>query len=77
MSKYLLILLWVGFMAVAAPVLGARRQELVMGKPEQRLRPGFAILVFAPVVWMAATRGYIADSPLSSMGQKNMRGEWH
>ena len=45
MSKYLLILLWVGFMAVAAPVLGAQRQELVMGKPEQRLRPGFAILV--------------------------------
>lgn len=43
MSKYLLILLWVGFMAVAAPFLGARRQELVMGKPEQRLRPGFAI----------------------------------
>lgn len=62
MSKYLLILLWVGFMAVAAPVLGAQRQELVMGKPEQRLRPGFAILVFAPVVWMAATRGYIADT---------------
>ena len=48
MSKYLLILLWVGFMAVAAPVLGAQRQELVMGKPEQRLRPGFAILVY----WM-------------------------
>lgn len=35
-------------MAVAAPVLGAQRQELVMGKPEQRLRPGFAILVY----WM-------------------------
>lgn len=71
MSKYLLILLWVGFMAVAAPVLGARRRELVMGKPEQRLRPRFAILVFAPVVWMAATRGYIADSLLSSKLQKN------
>lgn len=59
-------------MAVAAPVLGAQRQELVMGKPEQRLRPGFAILVFAPVVWMAATRGYIADSLLSSKLQKKL-----
>ena len=60
--KYVLILVWIGFMAIVAK--GQYRQEYdeLTGEYVWRVTPVFAIIVMIPVIWMAATREYIADT---------------
>lgn len=77
MSQYVLILIWLAAMGILVSVIPVERYENVLGKKEVRATWMFAICTFIPVLLMAAVRKNIGDSPLSSMGQKNMRGEWH
>ena len=64
MSKYIWILIWIGLVALLAKLRNLRRAEYVCGKIEARYVPWFAFVVFAPVVWMAGNRGWIADTGL-------------
>lgn len=61
-SEYVLILVWVGFMAVMSNSANVKKYEMVNGKMEIRHKLWFAILVFAPVVWMAGHRGHFGDT---------------
>ena len=64
MSKYIFILIWIGLMALLAKLRNLQRAECVCGKTEGRYVPWFAFAVFAPIVWMAGNRGWIADTGL-------------
>lgn len=52
----LFMLLWVGLVALLGKKAVVRREVLVLGKEERRYSLLFAIVVFLPVVWMAANR---------------------
>ena len=77
MSKYYLILIWVFISFFLVQALAVERTEIVCGEKVRRLKPHWAFLIFFPLIIWSGYRGYVGDSPLSSMGQKNMRGEWH
>ena len=62
MSEFILIIVWLGIMALAARKKEYKRIEEVCGKCEERYRLGFALLVFAPIIWMAGTRGFVGDT---------------
>ena len=62
MSEYILIIVWLGIMALAARKKEYKRIEDVCGKCEERYRLGFALLVFAPIIWMAGTRSFVGDT---------------
>ena len=62
MSEYILILIWIGAMALLANQRGLKRTELVCGEEVQRFPWWFAFVVFVPVIWMAGHRGYIGDT---------------
>ena len=77
MSQYIFILVWVAVMGIFSSIMPVERYENVLEKRELRTTWTFAVWLFIPVVIMASLRNNVGDSPLSSMGQKNMRGEWH
>lgn len=63
MSEYIFILLWTG---LAGAVIGKlqcyRREPVISGGFEYRVRPVAAILLIAPLIWMTATRANIGDT---------------
>ena len=63
-SQYILILIWIGFMAIMSNLIYMKRFELVCGEKVERYRWLFAILIFVPIVWMAGNRGWFADTGL-------------
>ena len=63
-SQYILILIWIGFMAIISNLIYMKRFELVCGEKVERYRWLFAILIFVPIVWMAGNRGWFADTGL-------------
>lgn len=77
MSNYYLIILWFAGMWVVFFSAQTKRKEYVLGEYTYRTHPLYAYIAFAPVIIWAGWRDDFVDSPLSSMGQKNMRGEWH
>lgn len=60
--KYILILVWIGFIAIVAKSFKLQRGELVLGKPQLRYPMWFAILMFVPIIWMAGHRFDIGDT---------------
>lgn len=62
MSEYILILVWLGFMAIMANAGAGKRTELVCGEQVQRYSWLFAFVVFVPIIWMAGHRGYVGDT---------------
>lgn len=57
-SKYILILVWVGFMAiVSAGFYRVEYNELTEAE-EWRVIPLFALIAFFPIIWMAGHRGW-------------------
>lgn len=64
MSKYVAILLWALAAVFLMPWAIRRRFELVNGEVEYRYSWIVAILVFLPLIYMSAKRGWIADTPL-------------
>lgn len=65
-NEYVLILFWIGLMALIAPSF--YREEIVIDRWEWRVSLGFAVAVFIPLIWMAAHRGYFADTTIYLMG---------
>lgn len=61
-NQYILILVWIGFVALLANQFGFKREEVVCGERVQRFMPWFAFFSFAPVIWMAGNRGWIGDT---------------
>lgn len=72
MSGYILIIFWIGLIAIVARLARFQRPELVCGKVDNRYVPWFAFLVFAPVVWMAGNRGWIADTGAYILAYRDM-----
>lgn len=64
MSEHILILVWIGFVALLANQFNLRRTEMVCGESVERYMPWFAFLVFLPAIWMAGNRGWFADTPV-------------
>lgn len=72
MSKYILIILWFGLMTLVQMFTGGRKKEKVFGVYEYRTIPMFAMIIIFPVVWMAATRGTMADTHMYLIAFRNM-----
>ena len=54
--EYVLILVWIGFMALVAKSAQFKRAVLVEGVEKQRYLWLFAFVVFVPIIWMAGHR---------------------
>lgn len=61
-SPYVLILVWIGFVALVTSRVQFQRLETVCGTKEPRYPWLFAFLVFLPVIWMAGNRTYVGDT---------------
>lgn len=61
-NQYILILVWIGLVALLANQFGFKREEIVCGEKVQRFMPWFAFFAFAPVIWMAGNRGWVGDT---------------
>lgn len=72
MSQYILILIWVGVMALIPQFGGVQHQELILGRNEWRVRQWFAVLVFVPIIYMAVNRGNFADTTMYLQGYQAM-----
>lgn len=64
MSKNIFLLVWIAFMYIVTTQAGVYRIERVCGVKKYRPTWFFAILVFAPIIWEAAHRGYFADTTM-------------
>lgn len=62
MSQYIFILIWLGAMAFLKSLRDLKKNEIVCGKVVRRYHMWFAVLAFAPVIWMAGNRGWFADT---------------
>lgn len=61
-NKYILILVWIGFMGLIQGSFYREEYNEITGEYDWRAQPLFAFIVFAPIIWMAANRGWFADS---------------
>lgn len=64
MSKNIFLLAWIAFMYIISMQVGVYRKEKVCGVTKYRPTWMFAILVFVPIIWQAAFRGYFADTTM-------------
>ena len=63
MSQYILILIWIlGMFLVRSLTNVGYEPVYILGQKEYRVSKGFAILTFAPVIWMATFRSWIGDT---------------
>ena len=72
MSKYILIMAWLGTMALVQMFVGCCREEKVFGKWEVRTIPIFGIIVLIPIIWMVANRGMMMDTYAYLLGFRSM-----
>lgn len=72
MSKYVLIILWFGLMALVQVFMGGYRMENVFGVHEKRTSPIFALIIVFPIIWMAANRGTMADTHMYLLNFRDM-----
>lgn len=78
LTNYWWLLIWLFIGGMFLTIIFPKKRELVCGKKEERWGVVPAIILVLPFIIWAGFRGDgFGDSPLSSMGQKNMRGEWH
>lgn len=68
----ILLLIWIGFMAVMSMIGNFKQEEVVCGQKVLRTKALFAFIVFAPIIWMAANRGWFADTTLYILNYLNM-----
>lgn len=62
MSEYIWIFIWLALMFVFAHRKHWIKTEIVCGKTVYRYQMWFAMLVFAPVIWIAGSRGWVGDT---------------
>ena len=72
MSKYILIIVWLGVMALVQMFMGCQREEKIFGVRELRTIPMFALIVLIPIAWMAANRGTMMDTYLYLINFRSM-----
>lgn len=72
MSKYILIIIWLGIMALVQMFIKCYRSEKVFGVWEVRALPVFGIIVLIPIIWMAANRGTMMDTHMYLLGFRGM-----
>lgn len=72
MSKYILIMVWIGLMALVQMFVGCHREEKIHGVWERRTLPIFGIIVIIPIIWMAANRGTMMDTYMYLLGFQSM-----
>ena len=73
-SKNLFLLGWIAIMWFFSHQIGAYRKEKVCGVTQVRPTWGFAILVFAPIIYFAAVRGGFADTYAYLRSYKDLPG---
>lgn len=61
-NKYILILIWIGFMGVLSRDYYEEQYDHISDTYVRRINPVLAIIVFIPIIWMAATRDWIGDT---------------
>lgn len=73
LTNYWWMLIWVFVGGGALTVFMPKRQELVLGKKEERWRPFAAVFLMLPfIIWAGfRTDSVVGDSLLSSKLQKN------
>ena len=57
-NQYILILLWIGFMALLVRNFYRIEYNELTGEEEWRVVPLFAFIAFFPIIWMAGHRGW-------------------
>ena len=72
MSEYILIIVWLGIMFLAAKKEDYKRIEDVCDENAERYKLWFAFLVFAPIIWMAGTREWFGDTGMYVQAYKGM-----
>ncbi len=73
MSEYILIVIWIGFMAVLADAKDFCRTEIVCGQKVRRYVLWFSIAAFLPIIWMAGHRGdWVGDTGMYVMSFRGM-----
>lgn len=72
MSKYILIIIWLGIMALVQMFIKCYREVKVFGVWEVRVLPFFGIVVLIPIIWMAANRGTMMDTHMYLLGFRSM-----
>lgn len=71
-SQYILILIWIGFMAIISKLIYMKRFETVCGEKVKRYKWIFAFIVFVPIILMAGNRGWFADTSAYIMNYQEM-----
>ena len=61
-NQYGLILVWIGFMALLQGSFYRKEYNKLVSNYEWRIKPLFAFIVLVPLIWMAANRGWFADT---------------
>lgn len=61
-NQYILILVWVGIMAIVQRNFYREEYVEASGLYEWRVKPFFAFVVMLPVIWTVANRGWIGDT---------------
>ena len=78
LTNYWWLLIWLFTGGAILACFFQKRREMICGKVEERWGVVPAVILVVPyIIWAGFRTDIIGDSPLSSMGQKNMRGEWH
>lgn len=78
LTNYWWLLIWLFISGGFLEVFFQKQQVELFGKKEIRWKWPAVLLISLPyVIWAGFRPDSFGDSPLSSMGQKNMRGEWH
>ena len=62
MSQYISIMIWFGFLFVLVSMKDFKKTEVVCGQTVKRYPFWFAAAAFAPIIWMAGSRGWIGDT---------------
>lgn len=62
MSEYILIFCWLGLMLFVSQIVNTKSKEIVLNRQVYRTNIRYAWIVFLPVIFMVAFRGYVGDT---------------
>ena len=75
-NQYILILVWIGFCALIQPSFYREEYNELTGEYDWHVSAGFAFVVMLPVIWMAANRGFFADTTAYILSYRDMPTEF-
>ena len=65
MSNYILILVWIVILGIAAMFINVKRPEVVCGEKVERYYVVWAFLIFVPLIIWCGYRGNVGDTSIS------------